>query len=78
MVRNVCPVHSYYVYGQYLLSHCPESHERLLDVYERLDEMDADNAETKAGYILSGLGFTKEMQHTKVAILVQNSIGAVE
>ncbi|XP_071102777.1 ATP-binding cassette sub-family F member 2-like [Haliotis cracherodii] len=44
----------------------PESHERLLDVYERLDEMDADNAETKAGYILSGLGFTKDMQHTKV------------
>ncbi|XP_059174746.1 ATP-binding cassette sub-family F member 2-like [Physella acuta] len=44
----------------------PEAHERLLDVYERLDELDAGKAEAKAGYILHGLGFTRAMQHTKV------------
>lgn len=43
-----------------------ESHERLLDIYEHLDEMDADKAEMKASFILHGLGFTKEMQQTKV------------
>lgn len=43
-----------------------ESHERLMDVYERLDDMDADKAEAKAAYILHGLGFTKEMQHRSV------------
>ena len=30
--------------------------ERLLDVYERLDELDAATAETKAARILHGLG----------------------
>ncbi|XP_069111173.1 ATP-binding cassette sub-family F member 2-like [Argopecten irradians] len=43
-----------------------EAHERLMDVYDRLEEMDADKAEARAGYLLYGLGFTKEMQHTKV------------
>lgn len=43
-----------------------ESHDRLLDVYERLDYMDADKADARAGYILHGLGFTKEMQNKKV------------
>ncbi|CAI9727681.1 ATP-binding cassette sub-family F member 2-like [Octopus vulgaris] len=43
-----------------------ESHDRLLDVYERLDYMDADKADARAGYILHGLGFTKEMQSKKV------------
>ncbi|OWF43138.1 ATP-binding cassette sub-family F member 2-like [Mizuhopecten yessoensis] len=43
-----------------------ESHERLMDVYDRLEDMDADKAEARAGYLLFGLGFTKEMQHTKV------------
>ncbi|XP_033761748.1 ATP-binding cassette sub-family F member 2-like [Pecten maximus] len=43
-----------------------EAHERLMDVYDRLEEMDADKAETRAGYLLHGLGFTKEMQYTKV------------
>ncbi|KAJ8314055.1 hypothetical protein KUTeg_008616 [Tegillarca granosa] len=43
-----------------------QSHERLLDIYEHLDEMDADKAEMKASFILHGLGFTKEMQQTKV------------
>lgn len=40
------------------------SQERLLDIYERLDEMEAATAEKKAGRILSGLGFTKKMQAT--------------
>jgi len=36
--------------------------EELMDVYERLDELGADTAAAKAGYILHGLGFTTEMQ----------------
>ncbi|BFZ01586.1 hypothetical protein BsWGS_04625 [Bradybaena similaris] len=44
----------------------PEAHERLMDVYQRLDDLDATKAEAKAGYILHGLGFTRAMQHTKV------------
>ncbi len=32
------------------------------DVYERLDELGSDTAETRAASILNGLGFTKEMQ----------------
>ncbi|XP_064613584.1 LOW QUALITY PROTEIN: ATP-binding cassette sub-family F member 2-like [Liolophura sinensis] len=43
-----------------------ESHDRLMDVYERLDEMDASTAEARAAEILWGLGFTKEMQYKKV------------
>ena len=35
----------------------------LMDVYERLDDMDADKALAKAGYLLHGLGFDKQMQH---------------
>lgn len=35
-------------------------------VYARLDELDASKAKAKAAYILHGLGFTKEMQNTKV------------
>ena len=33
--------------------------ERLMDIYERLDELDATMASTRAGRILHGLGFTK-------------------
>lgn len=43
-----------------------ESHERLLAVYDRLEELDATKAKAKAGFILHGLGFSKDMQHTKV------------
>lgn len=43
-----------------------ESHERLLALYDRLDELDANKAVAKAGFILHGLGFDKDMQHTKV------------
>lgn len=43
-----------------------ESSERLMDLYERLDHLDAAHAEKTAGYLLHGLGFTRTMQHTKV------------
>ena len=33
--------------------------ERLMDIYERLDDLDATMASTRAGRILHGLGFTK-------------------
>lgn len=39
-----------------------ESQEELCDIYERLDELQADMAEVKASRILHGLGFTKQMQ----------------
>ncbi|XP_050088639.1 ATP-binding cassette sub-family F member 2 [Anopheles aquasalis] len=39
-----------------------EAQEQLMDIYDRLDEMSADQAEAKASRILHGLGFTKEMQ----------------
>ncbi|GLH13841.1 hypothetical protein R5R35_002327 [Gryllus longicercus] len=42
-----------------------ESQERLMDVYERLDDISADTAETRAAWILHGLGFSKEMQQKK-------------
>jgi ATP-binding cassette, subfamily F, member 2 len=36
-----------------------ESQEQLMDVYERLDEMAADQAEARASRLLFGLGFDK-------------------
>jgi len=39
--------------------------ELLNDIYERLDALDADTAETRARSILKGLGFTHEMQEKK-------------
>ena len=42
-----------------------EAEERLMDIYERLDEMDADKAEVHAARILNGLGFTEAMMQTK-------------
>lgn len=42
-----------------------ESHDQLLDVYDRLDEIGADTAEAKAANILNGLGFNKQMQVKK-------------
>merc|ERR1711981_120566 len=35
----------------------------LMDIYERLDDLDADKAEGTASRILTGLGFTKVMQN---------------
>lgn len=37
----------------------------LQEIYERLEELDAATAEMRAAKILSGLGFTKAMQHKK-------------
>lgn len=34
-----------------------------MDVYERLDDLNADTAEARAANILHGLGFTKQMQN---------------
>lgn len=36
--------------------------EKLLELYERLEELDADKAEARASRILHGLGFTPLMQ----------------
>ena len=44
----------------------PEN-ERLLQIYERLDDLDVDKAEVKAARILKGLGFTKLMQDKKMS-----------
>ena len=42
-----------------------EAMDRLTQVYERLEELDASTAETRASKILSGLGFTPETQQKK-------------
>lgn len=39
--------------------------ERLMDIYSALEDMDVDTAAKRAGEILFGLGFTKEMQNKK-------------
>ena len=44
----------------------PEN-ERLLQIYERLDDLDVDKAEVKAARILKGLGFTTMMQQKKMS-----------
>ena len=36
-----------------------------MDVFERLEDLDADKAETRAAEILNGLGFTPSMQLKK-------------
>jgi len=40
------------------------AHERLMDIYERLDELEAGKAEATASRLLHGLGFTTVMQAT--------------
>ncbi|CAH8486669.1 unnamed protein product [Schistosoma margrebowiei] len=52
--------------AQLALDDDPETHERLLEVYQRLDHLDADKAEAKAAELLHGLGFTAEMQKKEV------------
>jgi len=42
-----------------------EMSDRLCEIYERLDEMDASTAASRAGKLLFGLGFTPEMQAKK-------------
>ena len=41
-----------------IMNEDPEN-DRLHQVYERLDDLDADKAEAKAARILQGLGFNK-------------------
>lgn len=40
--------------------------EKLMELYERLEELDADKAEVRASRILHGLGFTAAMQQKKL------------
>lgn len=40
--------------------------EKLMELYERLEELDADKAEVRASRILHGLGFTSAMQQKKL------------
>ncbi|KAL0628401.1 ATP-binding cassette sub-family F member 2 [Plecturocebus cupreus] len=40
--------------------------EKLVELYECLEELDADKAEMRASRILHGLGFTPAMQHKKL------------
>lgn len=40
--------------------------EKLMELYERLEELDADKAEARASRILHGLGFTPAMQRKKL------------
>ncbi|KFD57462.1 hypothetical protein M514_01565 [Trichuris suis] len=40
-----------------------ESSDKLMDIYDRLEDISADTAETRAAEILFGLGFTNEMMH---------------
>lgn len=46
------------------LDESEEAQTMLLDIYERLDAMEAGKAERSAALLLNGLGFTKEMQYT--------------
>jgi len=43
-----------------------EAQERLMDIYDRLEQIDASTAEKRAASILFGLGFTTDMQNNKV------------
>lgn len=43
-----------------------EAHDRLMEVYERLEELDVSTAEVRAAEILHGLGFTPAMVQQKV------------
>lgn len=40
--------------------------EKLMELYERLEELDADKAAVRASRILHGLGFTPAMQRKKL------------
>ena len=44
----------------------PEN-ERLLQIYDRLDDLDVDKAAVRAARILKGLGFTHQMQQKKMS-----------
>ncbi|XP_064410661.1 ATP-binding cassette sub-family F member 2 isoform X2 [Latimeria chalumnae] len=48
------------------LAHEDAECEKLLEIFERLEELDADKAEVRASRILHGLGFTPAMQRKKL------------
>ncbi|KAG8428914.1 hypothetical protein GDO86_018885, partial [Hymenochirus boettgeri] len=48
------------------LAHEDAECEKLLELYERLEELDAAKAEVRASRILHGLGFTPAMQRKKL------------
>uniref|UniRef100_A0A8C9YRV5 ATP-binding cassette sub-family F member 2 n=1 Tax=Sander lucioperca TaxID=283035 RepID=A0A8C9YRV5_SANLU len=48
------------------LAHEDSECEKLMELYERLEELDADKAEVRASRILHGLGFTAAMQQKKL------------
>nr|XP_055063401.1 ATP-binding cassette, sub-family F, member 2b isoform X2 [Misgurnus anguillicaudatus] len=48
------------------LAHEDSECEKLMEIYERLEELDADKAEVRASRILYGLGFTPAMQQKKL------------
>uniref|UniRef100_A0A8C9S9S6 ATP-binding cassette sub-family F member 2 n=1 Tax=Scleropages formosus TaxID=113540 RepID=A0A8C9S9S6_SCLFO len=48
------------------LAHEDSECEKLMELYERLEELDADKAEVRASRILYGLGFTPAMQRKKL------------
>lgn len=56
------------VHDHYSLCLCVLSAEceKLLELYERLEELDADKAEMRASRILNGLGFSAAMQKKKM------------
>ena len=54
-----------YIYFIYYFREDDEAQEYLQEVYERLDELGADTAESKASHILLGLQFDAKMQQKK-------------
>ncbi|XP_051559655.1 ATP-binding cassette, sub-family F, member 2b isoform X2 [Myxocyprinus asiaticus] len=48
------------------LAHEDSECEKLMEIYERLEELDADKAEVRASRILYGLGFNPAMQQKKL------------
>uniref|UniRef100_A0A3B4DAL7 ATP-binding cassette sub-family F member 2 n=1 Tax=Pygocentrus nattereri TaxID=42514 RepID=A0A3B4DAL7_PYGNA len=48
------------------LAHEDSECEKLMELYERLEELDADKAEMRASRILHGLGFSTSMQQKKL------------
>uniref|UniRef100_A0A1A7Y619 ATP-binding cassette sub-family F member 2 n=1 Tax=Iconisemion striatum TaxID=60296 RepID=A0A1A7Y619_9TELE len=48
------------------LAHEDSECEKLMELYERLEELDADKAEVRASRILHGLGFSAAMQQKKL------------
>jgi ATP-binding cassette subfamily F protein 2 len=53
--------------AEYLQDHAdtPEAEDRLQEIYERIDELEKELPEARAGRILNGLGFNKQMQAKK-------------